>query len=226
MIGLLHQSVSGRNEYVLVESDGRGSATRFHINDQIHNFRFLAKDINDLRKRGVFDDFTYSAIFGRLGGETDLMTHYCLIGRSLLKNHGFQLVIRDVKVRAEWIDPLHKLLRSWGYPRTAISFLAKYDMNEAMLRRIINLPGFLKYEASLLLSGCFEEDWYLSQLPLNFQLRIKPIQHYLMYGFRVGLEPCRGFDPLSYLIKNNSIIEEAKEPLLHSYLNREIDNSL
>lgn len=225
-IGLLHASMSGHCEHVLVESDGREIATRFHINDQIHNFRFLAKDIKDLRKGKVFDDFTYSAIFGRLGGDIDLMTHYCLIGRSLLQNHGFQSVIRDLKVRAEWIDPLHKLLRSWGYPRTAISFLAKYDLNEAMLRHIFNLPGFLKYESSLLLSGWFEEDWYLSQLPLNFQLRIKPIQHYLMYGFRVGFEPCRGFDPLSYLLENNRFIEEAKEPLLQSYLDRDVKNLL
>jgi hypothetical protein len=55
----------------------------------------------------------------------------------------------------------------------------------------------------------------MRQYPETKKWRISPLWHYILYGFRKGLNPSPGFDTIYYLTANADVRRSGVNPLLH-----------
>ena len=67
-------------------------------------------------------------------------------------------------------------------------------------------------------SGAFDEEYYLSQTKASGIKQSNPIKHYLLHGWKLGLQPHPCFDTKYYLIKNTDIHTAGMNPFMHFIL--------
>ena len=64
-------------------------------------------------------------------------------------------------------------------------------------------------------SGLFDEAWYVEEYPDVQFLRMDPVEHYLVFGAKLGRNPSPKFDANAYLATNDDARAGGINPLLH-----------
>ena len=79
-----------------------------------------------------------------------------------------------------------------------------------------SLPDISREDVALLeKSDLFESAWYLKTYPQIRKSFLIPAQHYLLTGWKLGLDPSPGFDTRLYLAFNRDVAAAGVCPLLH-----------
>lgn len=67
-------------------------------------------------------------------------------------------------------------------------------------------------------SGLFDETWYKEHCPNIEKTTLTPVEHYLVVGYKLGINPSASFDGNRYLKQYDDVYQEGINPLLHYIL--------
>jgi hypothetical protein len=219
MVALLHRTSASFEKQVPVVHRNNDCITNLHINEVIRTHHSLSNDLGHLRRIIYLnEDIYWSRFLDSIDKSVDPLVHYNLIGGGILKELPFALRIGSFWQHAGRVAKLQSILRGYGSGRNVFAFIAKYGESADKLTRIFNHRGFVNFNKLISERALFDKEYYCSQMYPGYQLVIDPLVHYLRYGFRVGLSPSLGFDPLSHLLNNMEILDKGIEPLVHANL--------
>jgi GT2 family glycosyltransferase/glycosyltransferase involved in cell wall biosynthesis len=85
----------------------------------------------------------------------------------------------------------------------------------ARISRVGRMENMAERRALVAASGLFDQEFYLRRCPSAAASGVDPIEHFLLDGWRHGIDPGPGFSIERYLAANADVRDTAVNPLLH-----------
>ena len=172
------------------------------------DYDLIAYGIMIIKELNLFDADFYTANYPDIE-DYDPLTHYIFQGWKEGKNpsavfdNDFYLTKYPSVKRAGFNPLIHYAVRGINENR----MINPYDQIRSMVRLLEK-------------SDLFDKEYYNANYN-NYLYDLKPIQHYLIKGWKEGNNPSKKFDTKFYLMKYPDVRESGMNPLVH-YLNHGI----
>ncbi|MBQ0033269.1 MAG: glycosyltransferase, partial [bacterium] len=213
-------SLKGRIKLALLDG-----LWRLGVIDEKRHWMSMARNI--VRHSPLFDANWYFAQYPEVvRSGRDPADHYCFVGwkkgflPSLLFD-GNAYLAANPDVRLAKRNPLvHYVLIGFSQQRP-LKPSAK-PVAKSMSKRasgVANASGELKRDIAIVArSPLFVAAWYLRRYPDVAKMKIDPVKHYCMAGWKEGRQPGPNFDGKAYLEANPDVKKAGKNPLVHYVL--------
>lgn len=197
----VHEPIPKDKLYDLLESH---KCYRHRSSGNRIDYDLISRGIEIIKGLNLFDQEFYTENYPDING-CDPLTHYIFQGWKEGKDPSSDFdndfyLDKYISVRKAGFNPLiHYAVRGINENRQ----INPYDQIRPLVR-IIEKSEF------------FDEEYYVANYKNLYGL--KPVEHYLIKGWKVGNNPSRKFDTKFYLLKYPDVRESGMNPLIH-YLN-------